>query len=196
MSIRAFLAVVISEEARQGVARLRDRVEKGVMFTGAQPSWVRLESMHLTIKFLGNIEESAVEKISARLGPACAALSSFVYGVRGLGVFPSPRQPRVLWVGIKKADEEFKQLHQTVEAELSALGFERDERPFHPHLTLARVRSLKGAAQMMKIVADNGREWCGECKAERLIFFQSQLHPSGAIYTKLREFPFEGPPKA
>jgi 2'-5' RNA ligase len=191
MTIRAFLALEISDEARQGVENLAEQVRKGAQFTPARPSWTRPESMHLTLKFLGQIEEGFVERVAQRLEPACAALAPFEYGVRGLGVFPSHRRPRVVWIGVTKAAEELRRLHAVVEEQLAGLGVPRDQREFHPHLTLARLKSLTGAAALMKIVSTHGRQWCGQSRAERLVFFKSQLDPEGAIYTRLREFPFQ-----
>ncbi|MCX7013080.1 MAG: RNA 2',3'-cyclic phosphodiesterase [Candidatus Sumerlaeota bacterium] len=192
MTIRAFLAVEISEETRRGVADLLERLRKGIAFTGADPSWSRPESMHVTIQFLGQIEETMVDRIDAALRPSCAALPPFEFGVRGVGVFPSQQRPRVVWVGVKKADDEMQHLHAVVETRMAELGFPREERAFHPHLTLARLKSGRGAAAMMKILLEYGRHWCGDSRAEKLVLFQSQLDPKGAIYTRLREFPFEG----
>jgi len=193
MPIRAFLAVEISDEVRQAIIELREPLQKGTVFTGMQPSWSSPQSMHLTIKFLGNVEEDAVQKIAQRLAPVCAALGPFTFGVRGLGVFPSPQRPRVLWVGIKKADEELQRLHLAVEGALAPLGFAREERAFHPHLTLARFKSSRGAKALEQAMARHNRQWCGECHAEELILFQSQLHPAGAVYTPLYRFPFLAP---
>ncbi len=193
MKIRTFLALELSDEARQGAVKLIDRLKAGIRFTGAEPNWTPPDSMHLTIKFLGNVEESQVNQIKQRLAPVCGKLASFNFGVRGLGVFPSPERPKIIWLGVKHADEELQRLFRTVEETLARLGFEHEHRPFHPHLTAARLKSGKGAKAMMKILDQNRRHWCGECRADKLILFKSVLKPSGAEYSILKEFPFQAP---
>jgi len=193
VSLRTFLAVELSGESRAKLAELAERLRKGAAFTGASLSWTRPEAMHVTIKFLGDIEEGMVGRIAERLEPVCAALPPFVFGVRGLGVFPDPERPRVLWAGARKADEAFARLFRAVEETMLGFGFRPEGRAFRPHLTLARIRDGKGARGLMAIVNDHRRQWCGDTRAERLVLFQSDLRPSGAVHTELRAFPFLAP---
>jgi 2'-5' RNA ligase len=93
-------------------------------------------------------------------------------------------------VGVKDGDEESCALQAKIEEGLLPLGFERENRPFHPHLTLARIKSLRGTAAMMKIVEIHKSRFVGECMIDRVILFRSELHPDGARYTKLIEAPF------
>ena len=194
MSIRAFLALEISDESRTALEALRGKLETGAIFTGASVTWTRADAMHLTIKFLGTFEPKMLDRIDAALRPVCKALAPFSYGVRGLGVFPSPNRPKVIWAGVKKAADEFRNLHRLVDDNMAGLGFEPDVRDYTPHLTLGRIKSGKGARGLMKVILDNNRVWCGKSRAERLVLYQSDLDPKakGAEYTPLRTFDFEG----
>lgn len=192
MRIRLFLALELSDEVRANIAKLQDVLKTAAQFSGAEPSWVKPESIHLTIKFLGWTDDEIIEPLSALLEPKLAALSPFTFGVRGTGVFPNPVRPRVIWTAVRKADEELTALFSIVEEQTATLGFAPEERAFHPHLTLARIKSQKGVQGLMKTVEQHGRDWCGETHAMGLNLYQSNLHPSGAIYTKLRIYPFKG----
>lgn len=190
MTIRLFLALEITDEVRENLAKLQAILKTAAQFSGAQPSWVSPESTHLTVRFLGNTQEEMVDLIAQRLEQSLASFEPFAFAVRGTGVFPDPRRPKVLWAGVKKADEQLAALFELVEQEMAPIGFETEERAYHPHLTLARIKSQKGIQGMMQAVEQNGRFWCGEVQAEELVLFRSDLNPSGAIYTPLRRFPF------
>ena len=188
--IRTFIALDISAEVRQGLGDLIKRLKKGFHYTAARPKWVRPESIHLTLKFLGNIEESQVEGISEILKNAAAETHPFTLRVRDLGVFPHPRRPRVLWCGLTKGEKQAVSLQKKIDRGLAGLGFEKEKRAFHPHFTLARIKSLKGAGAMMNIIKIHEHTLVGECLVDRVILFRSQLHPEGARYTRLFEAPF------
>jgi len=151
---------------------------------------VHPEGIHLTLKFLGNIEEPLVDKIGDILKRIADGARPFQLKVRNLGVFPNARQPRVLWVGVTDGDEESCALQQKIDEALQPLGFEKEKRAYHPHLTLARIKSLRGTAAMMNIVDAHKSRFVGECRIDRVILFRSELHPEGARYTKLAEAPF------
>ena len=190
--IRSFIALELSDEIYKGLAELINALKKGVHFTPAHPKWVNPESIHLTLKFLGNIEEGMVDKIGEVLKRIAADTEPFLLKVRNLGVFPDERRPRVLWVGTTAGDEETRSLQKRIDDALSPLGFDREKRPFHPHLTLARIKSLKGTAAMMSVFKSHKNKYVGECQIDRVILFKSELHPEGARYTKLAVAPFGG----
>jgi len=196
--IRCFLAVEISEEVRKEVALLTENLRKGVQFTKAYPSWVKAENQHFTIVFLGSQSAEQLEQIKAVLADLPGEIAPFRVEVAGLGTFPNDRQPRVLWLGVREGKEGFAELFKKVMSRLvSAIRFEPEKRPFHPHLTLARVKSLRGAAEMMDVVRSHQGKSCGEFTASDLTLFRSELHPSGAVYTSLAHWKFEkGTPPA
>ena len=189
--IRCFLAVEISDEVRQAAGRLVERLRKGIQFTKAYPSWVKMENQHFTLVFLGNQPAEHVERIQAALADLPAKIAPFRVEVGGLGAFPNERSPKVLWLGVREGTEAFADLYEKTVARLVPIGFEPDKRPYHPHLTLARIKSIRGIGEMMDVVRSHRDERCGEYTASGLTLFRSQLHPAGAIYTPLAHWRFE-----
>lgn len=193
MSIRAFIAIEISKEIQQKIAELQERLQKSVRFLPLDINWVKPENIHITLKFLGNTEEKLIEKITGEMQAVAQSIKPFRLSVSGLGVFPSERQPRVFWAGIKDGKRELQQLQSQLEPKIIALGFCAEERAFHPHLTLARIKSIRSSASaFMKLVEDHQRfSELGNCEVNELVLFQSELHPSGAIYTPLKKNKFQ-----
>ncbi|MCX8036083.1 MAG: RNA 2',3'-cyclic phosphodiesterase [Candidatus Sumerlaeia bacterium] len=192
-AIRCFLAVEVSESVRNAAARLAGNLRKGIQFTKAHPAWVKMENQHFTVVFLGNQTPQQVERIQTALSDLPQRMAPFEVEVAGLGVFPNERSPRVLWVGVRRGREAFAALYEKVISRLVPLGFQPESRPFHPHLTLARIKSFRGAAEMMDIVRSHKDCSCGSFSATGLTLFRSQLHPDGAIYTVLAHWPFSAP---
>lgn len=188
MSIRAFIAIEISEGIRKKLALLQERLKKGATFLPLTASWVKPENIHITLKFLGKTEEDKIKKIVGEIKEALKGIESFRINFQGLGVFPNERQPRVLWVGIKEGERELREIQQRLEMRLAGLGFPAEERGFHPHLTLARIKSVKESAGFMKIVSEHQQlSNLGECFASEVVLFRSDLHPDGAVYTPLEK---------
>jgi 2'-5' RNA ligase len=186
--IRSFIALELSGEIYQNLGKLIENLKKGVQFTSSRPSWVRPESIHLTLKFLGNIEENMVAPISEVVKKAAGETLPFTIRIRDLGVFPDERRPRVLWCGMTKGVEQTLDLQKKIDRGLAPLGFEQEKRPFHPHLTLARIKSLKGTSALMNVIKSHQeKSHIGECLIDRIILFRSELHPDGARYTRLFE---------
>lgn len=191
MVIRTFIAVETSEAIRSKISKLIERLQKGSMFFPVRASWAKPENIHLTLKFLGKIEEEMVKKIADVMREIAKQTSSFRLSAEGLGVFPNERQPRVLWVGIKEGKRPLIELQSLLEKRLQSLGFEPEQRAFHPHLTLARFKSLKGTSALMNIVKDHQHlSKLGEWEVSEMILFRSDLHPDGAIYTPLEKVSF------
>ncbi len=192
-AIRCFLAVEVSESVRAAAARLADNLRKGIQFTKAHPAWVKMENQHFTVVFLGNQTPAQIEHIQSALSDLPQRIAPFAVEVAGLGVFPNERSPRVLWVGVRRGREAFGALYEQVTGRLVPLGFQPESRPFHPHLTLARIKSFRGIAEMMDVVRSHKEYSCGSFTASGLTLFRSQLHPDGAIYTVLAQWPFGAP---
>jgi len=183
--IRSFVAIELPGEARKGLASLRrelEREEHGFV------KWVDPGGVHLTLKFLGNIPSRRVTEITEAMKKAAQGLSPFLLEISGLGAFPSLKQPRVVWVGVGGELDKLSTLQQNIDSALATLGFAREERPFVPHLTVARVREGASASERAKFgelvgsVAFEGR-YRVDVDAIRLM--RSQLTPAGAIYTCL-----------
>jgi 2'-5' RNA ligase len=190
--VRCFLAVEIPGEVRRAAGDLIERLRKGAQFTKARPAWVKADNLHYTIVFLGNRMPEQIDRIKTALDPLADAVAPFAVEVGGLGVFPHERGPKVLWIGVRQGGEGFEALYQeTVKRLASAIDYRAEKRPYHPHLTLARIKSFRGTKELMDVVRSHKGEGCGEFTASGLTLFRSQLHPAGAIYTPLAHWKFQ-----
>ncbi len=178
--MRLFVAVDVPDALRDAIESevvepLRDRVP------GAR--WTRPEGRHLTLKFLGNVDDEKVSGVAEVVRAAVAAHAPFDASFSEIGGFPNLRRPRVLWIGIGNGAEEMSSLAGDVESALEPLGFEPEGRPFRGHLTLARFQQ----PQRIDIPALAVR--LDPFTVEEVALFRSQLHPKGARYTVLQQFP-------
>jgi RNA 2',3'-cyclic 3'-phosphodiesterase len=183
--IRSFIAIELSEEAEKGLARLRKALERD---EHKFVKWVDTGGIHLTLKFLGNIPAKWVTEITEAMGKATQGISSFHLEISGLGAFPNLRQARVLWVGVGGEVDKLSRLQKNIDSALAGLGFAKEERPFVPHLTLARIR--EGASPLERrsfgeLVGSTIFEDKYPVEVEAVRLMRSQLAPAGAIYNCL-----------
>jgi len=183
--IRSFIAIELSEEAKRGLAKLKKELERD---EHKFVKWVDPGGIHLTLKFLGNIPSKRVAEITEAIEKAAQGISPYHLEISGLGAFPSPRQARVFWVGIGGEVDKLSSLQQNIDSALAALGFAKEERPFVPHLTLARIR--EGASPLERrsfgeLVGSTVFEDKYPVAVEAVRLMRSQLTPAGAIYTCL-----------
>lgn len=198
--IRAFIAIKLSDDLKRQIEGVQADLERQVSRQGktgriGKIGWVRPEGIHLTLKFLGEIPEAQVEAVGAVVRRAASAVGPFVLEARGLGAFPNPRAPRVLWLGLHGepgAMDALQRLQAAVEEGVAGLGFQRDDRAFTPHLTLARVRDRGAAAPLEQVLAADRDRVVGGFQADALALIKSELRPSGAVYTTLVEVPLGG----
>jgi 2'-5' RNA ligase len=188
-TIRAFLALDPPEEILREVGRIQDRLRKLVH---GDLRWVRPEGIHLTLKFFGDISENAVESISAVAGQAAAEAGPFELAIGGMGVFPDPSRPRVVWLGMNGEVARLVTFQQGLERVLGGIGFPPEERPFRPHLTLGRIKSPKGLTGLAEVLEKEKTVTAGSFTASALSLFQSDLKPRGAVYMRLATYPFAG----
>ncbi|MCI0489051.1 MAG: RNA 2',3'-cyclic phosphodiesterase [Blastocatellia bacterium] len=177
-ALRTFICIEITEAIKGRIADLQDSLRSA----GAQVSWVKAANIHLTLKFLGDVQLSRIESILRAAERAAASISPFEIEVSGAGCFPSPRNPRVLWVGLANVPEELKRLHAGLEAELAREGFPREQKNFSPHLTICRIRSPRNASRVAEDLIARGFE-AESFQAREIIVMRSDLKPAGAIYT-------------
>lgn len=183
--LRTFIAIELSETVRQDVARViaeLDRIEAAVR-------WVKPENLHLTLKFLGDVEEPRLSDLFDGTEEVLRGIQAFRITFRGLGAFPHLRRPRVFWIGIEQGADSLKTVQKRIEDRLTGLGFPRDTKAFSPHLTLGRVKkSLRGIFELASTIErmSVGPE---EMSVERVVVMKSVLTPEGPIYSKLREVP-------
>ncbi len=184
--IRTFIAIELPEGVKSFLKELVARLRS----SGGNVKWARPESMHLTLKFLGNVSQDQVETITERLTPFFGRQERLPLTVAGTGAFPTLVKPRVIWVGLRNASGRLTPMVTELEGLLEPLGFQKERRAFSPHLTLGRVKQgigssdLTGALRHMQDVA--GPSFV----ADSAIFFQSILKPSGAQYIQLARFDF------
>ena len=154
-------------------------------------NWARPESIHLTLKFLGEIDPERVGGIAAELEGAGMSRPGFTVSAGGVGGFPNLKTPRVIWVGIEQSPE-LKGLHSDIDERLGNIGFEREERGFTPHLTLCRIKSMADSRALGRLASDIKAEKMLDFKADSFILFESRLGPKGAAHTAVRTFPLRG----
>lgn len=186
---RIFCAInlpqIISERLMQHITAMRQTVPHNHV------SWARESNIHLTIKFLGEILESSVERVSLAASRAIAGITPFNIEVGGTGAFPKRGPPKVLWIGVGDLCGQLEQLHKQLERECARAGFPKDERPFHPHLTVARLRRPQGA----RTLATTHQKLSFApviVKVSELHVIRSELNSEGSKYTVLSRHELEG----
>lgn len=182
---RAFIAVELPESVRQEVAALQADFKS----SSADVKWVEAANLHLTLKFLGDIEEHQVSSLKETLGAALRDLTSFDIHLEGIGAFPKTTFPRVIWVGINQGEKQLVELANRVEQACAGLGFPKEERPFSAHLTIGRVRSKEHLAPFIKKLQLAEFRAGATAPITRVVLFQSTLSPKGPTYTPLAEIP-------
>ena len=179
--IRTFIAVEIPEKIRSSISRVQEDLKN----YGFKIKWVRPESIHLTLKFLGNIDAAATEDVGGALWEAVRAVSPMTLKAKGIGVFPGIRRPRVVWVGIGGELEALGLLQKKLDENLAGIGFPREKRPFKGHLTLGRIKKRIDPKSFLDALDRLGNFETETFTADTVILYKSELKPSGAIYTKL-----------
>ena len=185
MAIRSFVALELSDEVREHLVALLQRLHR----TGAAVKWVEPENLHLTLKFLGEVPEERVELIAEALKSVAQATEPFSFTVKGVGGFPDLRRPRVLWVGVE-AVQPLLRLQQLVEKSMERLGFAPEGRAYHPHITIGRVKAMAGMEKVKEILSEYANTKFGEVFVSHLTLFRSDLSREGPTYTPLAKLNF------
>jgi 2'-5' RNA ligase len=180
--MRVFIAIDLPPDLRESLGA----IQRELKASAPNARWVAPESIHLTLRFLGEITPARVEEAEAAL--MGLTWKPFEIHARSLGFFPGTRSPRVLWVGLEASSLE--ELAREIDARMERLGFERERRAFRPHLTLARARETRLTNDLTKAAERFKDVEFGKFTADRMVLFESILKPGGAAYRKLREYPF------
>lgn len=178
--LRSFIALELSGEARDEISRVENILKE----TEDQIKWVNPRSVHLTLKFLGNIPEHQISSITEHLEGIASHIRPFDIVLGGIGAFPGWGSARVLWIGLDEGSEQVKDLAGEVETAMAMEGFEKDDRPFRAHLTIGRVKKLKNGRKLGDIAASITVEPV-RIRVSRLILFKSILGPRGAEYNHI-----------
>jgi RNA 2',3'-cyclic 3'-phosphodiesterase len=176
---RVFCAIDLPTDVKE---KLATRIEQLKKLTGVKAGWTRPENIHLTIKFLGNIPVLDVKQLSQAASSAVKSLAPFKLTAERCGVFPTHGPPRVLWIGITDSSEQLAHLSERLDEECAAVGLPKEARPFHPHLTLARIRSTANARALA--VAHREIHFPRmEFAVNELLVIRSELGTDGSKYT-------------
>jgi len=187
-SARTFIAIELDEALKAALGRVQALL--GEQMPARSVRWVSPDSIHLTLKFLGDTPVEKVDEVKAALARAAAEVQSFPFVVGGVGCFPTVQQPGVVWVGLQEPTGALSRLQKAVESHVVPLGFPAEKRPFSPHLTLGRVQryaSSSDARQIGNAVATSIVGALREMSATTVAYIKSDLRPSGAVYTMLFE---------
>lgn len=181
--MRVFIGIALPPECRRAIA------EAISPFRGKRTpvSWTPEENLHVTLKFLGETPTGRLDEIGPLLDGAAGGIPSFELTVEGAGGFPSLRAPRVLWVGIREPLELVGKLHENIENALSAAGFPREERRFHPHVTVGRARDRLPAGWGEQYGNALSGKRFGDVGVNSFQLYESRLSPGGAAYRVLRD---------
>jgi 2'-5' RNA ligase len=182
--VRAFVAIRPAAEVLDRIAAFLEELRD----VGGDVRWVRPESLHATVQFLGEVPEREVPAIERALEATYRHQAPLDVECRGAGVFPGWRRPRVVWVGLR--GEGLEALAERTEAALAPLGFPPAEREFRPHVTLGRVRSSRGfepVAARLRAATDSS---FGRSRIECAVLFRSELRPTGPVYSALATLRF------
>lgn len=194
MSRRLFIALDLSiavvEQIMAMEPELLDYLEEH--YPDASVRWVNPENIHATLKFIGDVDDSIVDPLKSKLHEIVQPLFPFQLESVGLGAFPSPQKPRVLWTGIdQKGAEVLTLLHQILDRELGNMGFGPEPLPFKPHITLGRLRAEE-PVDLSPLMERFSAHKFGTSTVKDLILYESQLHASGPRYTVLQRFALGG----
>jgi len=180
--IRSFIAFDLNNESV--LQRFRE-VQDKLIKTGADLKLVEPRNIHITMRFLGDIKPAMVDSVHEAMKKV--SFSTVNCEIRGLGVFPDLRYPRVVWAGMRKGADELKNVFNQLEPNLRELGFRPDPKGFSPHLTLARVKTGRNKAELARCVQDLADYDFGVVRADCLRLKKSVLTPKGPLYSTLRE---------
>jgi 2'-5' RNA ligase len=183
--VRCFIAVELPEEVKAGLSRLQAQLKSAGQFP---VKWVNPYSIHLTLKFLGNVDAERTSQITEAAAEAAQGVSPLNLEIKDLGVFPNPRRVQVVWVGISGEVDKLLQLQKGIESSLSGLGFAPEARAFTPHLTLARVRDRASPEERQKLgelIAGTKFEAENAFSVAAIRLMRSQLTREGAIYSQI-----------
>ncbi|MEE8328986.1 MAG: RNA 2',3'-cyclic phosphodiesterase [Thermodesulfovibrionia bacterium] len=180
--MRSFIAIELSETVRSALAELQKELKE----SRADIRWIKPENIHLTLKFLGNVDERITVETERIIKEICKKYSMFTLEVKGISAFPGMKSPRVLWVGINSKDVLIK-IQKDIDGGTASLGVERENRRFTPHLTLGRFRSAMGKENLIDKIELHKNESFGLIEAKSISLIRSDLKPAGAQYTKIAE---------
>jgi len=183
-AIRTFVAIELPPAPRDILTAVQNRLQS----LDLHASWVRPDKIHLTLRFLGDIDPRRVPELSQALQNSLATVPFFSVCLGPVGVFPGRGQPRVIWMGLEGGDS-LQKVYRATEQALAGRGFPPEDRPFAPHLTLARIKSPRGLDRLRRYLERPEPVPPAAFPVREVTLFQSELNPRGSVYTPLAHFP-------
>ena len=183
-SLRLFTAIETPPLIKPKIGEIRDRLRE----SGADVKWESDEKLHATIKFLGDTYERLLPEIVSSLEGVVQTFSQTDVRYGGVGCFPNRLAPRVIWVGMEDLKGSLNLLHDGIETALTGLGFEKEERAFHAHVTLGRVKSERGVQSLIRMMESITFE-SQPVPIREVALIKSELKPNGSVYTTLKTIP-------
>ena len=183
--VRSFIAIELPGELKAELVELEARLKSG---SQSGVKWVDPYSIHLTLKFLGNVVTDRINEITKVMEEATRGISAFRLEVKGLGAFPNLRRVQVVWAGVEGELDKLRTLQQRIDSSMEPFGFLKESRRFSPHLTLARVRnqaSLSERQRLGQLIADTGFKAVHGIRVDAVNLMRSQLTREGAIYSRI-----------
>ena len=184
--MRLFIAANISSLVRE---ELDERIRE-LASSDADVRWVALQNLHVTMKFLGRVDEARLSLIQERLKNLVAKTKPFTARLSTLGAFPNNQDPQIVWAGVGEGQKLFQELAVRVSDSMKDLGFKEENREYTAHVTLGRVRSKKNIKNLAKALLDKKYDSQHPFAVDRLTLFESITDPRGAIYKVMEQFPF------
>ncbi len=179
--MRTFIAIPLPDACRTMLSQMQQNL-RGCR---ADVRWVAVPSIHLTLKFLGEVDPAIIPGLGESLSAAAGEEREFELRIHGLGCFPNPKNPRVIWCGIDTGTDRLFRLQQKVEDACRAFGFSPENRPFHPHLTLGRVNGKRNLQPLLDYIKMGSDLECS-FRANHFNIYRSVLKPQGAEYSVLK----------
>jgi 2'-5' RNA ligase len=178
--MRSFIAIEIPSEIKSALLDLQNDLRGA----GADVAWTNPDNIHLTLKFLGEIDKKLISEVEKVCVETIADVPPFKLSINGTGVFPNARHPRILWVGLGGEVERLERLQEQLDERLVGIGFENEEKDFQPHLTVGRIRSNKNLRELLAR-SDGYTLPTFSFVVQEIVLMKSDLLPSGACHSEL-----------
>lgn len=189
MAIRSFLAFPISGELKEEFKRIINELQP----THADVKWVKLENIHLTLKFLGSLQGSDLENVSSVLRDRAPGFFPITTYLSEIGAFPDFSHPKIIWGALDDPSNKIHTIVNVLEGELSKFGIAKDDHPFKPHITLGRIRSSANLSNLIQVIQQITLKVKTKQIFERVILYKSTLTSQGPVYEVLKEFVMGAP---
>ena len=194
-SMRVFIAVDINQQIKEAISRLQGQLQRKSGIGKGQATWVKPDAMHLTLKFLGEIDDKQLDSVRKTVEEIVKKHKSFELSVESVGFFGGKatsdersRIAKVLWVGSAKGSDNLSALAKDIEESLSQAGFEKEQREFAAHLTICRIKDFAAGKRLAELADDLTDFKAGIVFIDAVKIYQSQLTPAGPIYTELANY--------